>query len=88
MCQVILIPMMKTYEIRIFLKEDVLDPEARQVSENLEDKYGLELEDLKISKVFTIHCEEKFKNQLQDIAKNFLSNPVSQNFRIREVKEN
>ena len=73
------------YEICVSLKDDILDPEARAILHSLKQVGYQNIKNLKVKKVYEIETKDENSNleDIQNIAANHLSSPVSETFRIK-----
>lgn len=80
---------MKKILVTVYLKEEILDPSGRAVKNAL-TRYGISnVQDVRQGKQFAITLGDEITTliltQIEDVAKNLLSNPVIEDF-IIEVK--
>ena len=76
-----------TYEVVVQLKSEVLDPEGRAIQETL-DRLGFNaLKDVKVSKRYVLEIDSSANSDevVNNIAKEFLANPVSETYSIRKL---
>jgi phosphoribosylformylglycinamidine synthase len=77
-----------TYEIIVQLKKEVLDPEGRAIQETL-GRLGYQgLKGVTVSKRYVVEIDpgHKTPDQLaEEIAKEYLANPVSETFQLRKL---
>ena len=74
------------WEVRISYKPGVQDPEGESTLRGLRSLGFKMIEDVHTSKVFRIHGEYR-KNEVEEMCKRLLANPVSQDYSIVEVRE-
>lgn len=77
-----------TFEIIVELKKEVLDAQGRAIRESLKRLGHESLSDIKCSKRFVLELANTEKNpeqKAQEIAKEFLANPVSESFSVRKL---
>jgi phosphoribosylformylglycinamidine synthase subunit PurS len=76
------------FEVVVELKREVLDAEGRAIRESIR-RLGYEaLKDVKVSKRFLLSIDgerETAKKLAEKIAQEFLANPISENFSLREL---
>jgi phosphoribosylformylglycinamidine synthase subunit PurS len=79
---------MAKYNITVTLKKDILNPEARALQRSLNNMGFCDLDKIKISKNYTMelssNCQDPL-NTIEQIASQYLSNPVSEKFTIDEI---
>lgn len=73
-----------TYEVIVELKKEVLDAEGRAIKESLNRLGYQALSGVKVSKRFVIELEAD-EAKANEIANEFLANPVSENYTIRKL---
>lgn len=76
-----------TYEVVVQLKSEVLDPEGRAIQETL-DRLGFNaLKNVKVSKRYVLEIDSSANSDevVNNIAKEFLANPVSETYSIRKL---
>lgn len=80
----------RQFEVCVYLKEGLLDPQGRAVREAMKE-LGLAVEDVRVGRAVRITMEDTPENRekLQELAENFLANPVIETFELRplETKE-
>ena len=80
------------YEVIVELKKEVLDTEGQTISNTLKRLGFDELEDIKVSKRFVLTFKDNTQKPINDIiatiSKQYLSNPISENYIIHEITEN
>lgn len=79
------------YEVVVELKKEVLDPQGRAIKETLQRVGVKGVEDVKISKRFVLSIDaakssEGAENTIEHIAREYLANPVSETFSIKQIK--
>ncbi len=76
-----------TYEVRIFLKDGLLDPAAVTIERALKRLQFSEVDKLRTGKVFLIETPANTpKARVEEMCAKLLANPVMERFEIREVK--
>lgn len=77
------------FEIIVRLKPEVLDPEARAIQESLNSKYPDSISHVSMSRRFEVEVnttkESDGSKLAQEIAQNYLANPVSESFEVRAL---
>ena len=80
-----------TYEVLVELKKEVLDPEGRAITQTL-GRLGFNgLKDVKVTRRYLLDVDESDSSPLEagqmveKIAHEYLANPVSETFTIRQV---
>jgi phosphoribosylformylglycinamidine synthase PurS subunit len=76
------------FEVIVQLKKEVLDPEGRAIQESLGRLGFRALTDAKVSKRYVLSVDEpeaKAKTTIEQIAKEYLANPVSETYEIRKL---
>ena len=75
-----------TYEVRIFLKDGLLDPAAVTIERALKRLNFSEIGGLRTGKVFLIETDAKTsRERVEQMCAQLLANPVMERFEIREV---
>ena len=74
------------YEVVVGLKPEVLDPEGRAIQETLNRLGHGGVKSVAVTKRFVLELESGGQELVQQVAKDFLANPVSETFTIRELK--
>ena len=75
-----------TYEVRIFLKDGLLDPSAVTIERALKRLSFSEVNSLRTGKVFLIEVANGTKrDKIEEMCAKLLANPVMERFEIREV---
>ncbi len=71
----------RRFEVCIFLKEGLLDPQGRAVREALKE-LGLPVEEVRVGRAVRIFMEDTPENRakLRELSGNFLANPVIETF--------
>ncbi len=71
----------RRFEICIYLKDGLLDPQGRAVREALKD-LGLPVEDVRVGRAVRVFMEDTPENRekLEELAGSFLANPVIETF--------
>lgn len=79
----------RLFEVCIYLKDGLLDPQGRAVQEAMKE-LGLSVEDVRVGRAVRILMEDTPENRekLRELSQNFLANPVIETFRIRTGEEN
>jgi phosphoribosylformylglycinamidine synthase len=73
------------YEVRISYKPGVQDPEGESTLEGLRTLGFEKVEEVRSAKVYIIKGDYS-KEQVEEMCKRLLANPVSQDYQIRELK--
>jgi phosphoribosylformylglycinamidine synthase len=73
------------YEVRISYKPGVQDPEGESTLEGLRTLGFEKVEEVHSAKVYIIKGDYS-KEQVEEMCKRLLANPVSQDYQIRELK--
>ncbi len=79
-----------TYEIIVQLKKEVLDPEGRAIHETLGRLGFHALKGVTVAKRYLLDLEDaggKGGELAERIAREFLANPVSETFQVRQVQD-
>ncbi len=76
-----------TYEVRIFLKEGLLDPAAATIERALKRLEFAEVTGFRTGKVFIIEVPDQTPvDRVAEMCHKLLANPVMERFEINEVK--
>ena len=78
------------FEVIVQLKKEVLDPEGRAIQESLGRLGFRALTGAKVSKRYVLTIDEpaaKAAATIDQIAKEYLANPVSETYEIREISK-
>lgn len=77
---------MQHFEVTVQLKPEVLDPEGRAIRETL-DRVGVSgVEDVTVAKRYVLKLQsDNGKVLAEKIASEYLANPVSETFVVREL---
>ena len=78
------------FEVLVKLKDEVLDPEGRAISENLTSQGNQGVGSVEVSKRYVVSLnlnQDKAEDMIKMIAENYLANPVSQTFQIRKIEQ-
>jgi phosphoribosylformylglycinamidine synthase PurS subunit len=78
------------FEVLVKLKDEVLDPEGRAISENLTSQGIQGVGSVEVSKRYVVSLnlnQDKAEDMIKMIAENYLANPVSQTFQIRKIEQ-
>ncbi len=75
----------RAFEVVVFLKEGLLDPQGRAVREAL-NQLGLAADEVRVGRAIRVVMEDTPENRtrLEEIAREFLANPVIETARVRE----
>lgn len=76
------------YEVIVELKGEVLDPEGRAIKESLTRLGHGSVQDVKVSKRFVVDLtggEAQASRLADEIAREYLANPISQTYRVKKV---
>ncbi len=73
------------YEVIVQLKKEVLDPEGRAIQETLSRLGFSGLKQVTVSKRYVLEVAEGNDRAIEDIAREYLANPVSETFQIRKL---
>jgi len=78
----------RRFEVCIFLKEGLLDPQGRAVREALKE-LGLSVDDVRVGRAVRIFMEDTPENRekLRELAGSFLANPVIETFELHLREE-
>lgn len=78
----------RTFDVVVFLKEGLLDPQGRVVKETLK-QLGLDTQDVRVGRAVRVVMEDTPQNRsrLEEVSREFLANPVIETARIRDVEE-
>lgn len=77
------------FEVLVQLKKEVLDPEGRAIQESLGRLGFRALTTVKVSKRYVLTIDEPAAHAaatIDQIAKEYLANPVSETYEIRELR--
>ena len=78
------------YKVCVELKKEILNPEARAICETIQRKGFSNLSKLGISKNFHLEFDDKTEeplSKIKELAENYLSNPISENYTITKIEE-
>ncbi|MDK9700688.1 MAG: phosphoribosylformylglycinamidine synthase subunit PurS [bacterium] len=74
------------YEVRIFLKDGLLDPQATTIENALKRLQFSELNSVRLGRTFLLTVEPYTPlERIQEMCKQLLANPVMERYEIREV---
>lgn len=80
------------FEVVVHLHPDLLDPQGRALKQVLNQLGYKEVEDVRVGKSIKIilsgNSSDEIENRLKEIAKRVLSNPVIEDFSIRQLPSN
>lgn len=80
--------MSQRVEVKVSLKKEVLDPEARSALQLAQKEFGQELKKIKISKSFLLEFDgidpAQAREKAEAIARVLLCNPVSHEYEISQ----
>jgi len=74
------------YEVRISYKPGVQDPEGESTLEGLRALGFEKVEEVRSAKLYVIKSDYDLQ-QIEEMCKRLLANPISQDYEIREVKQ-
>ncbi|MCX7834767.1 MAG: phosphoribosylformylglycinamidine synthase subunit PurS [bacterium] len=75
------------YEVRVYLKSGLLDPQASVIESSLKRLGFEEIKQLKTQKVFLIQVEEETPiERIEEMCKQLLANPVMELYQIHKVE--
>ncbi len=76
------------YRIFVFFKEGILDPEAEAIKKTLQTVGFKNVKNLKKGSYFDVEIiGSDTKNEISNLSKDILSNPVIENFDIKKISE-
>ncbi len=78
---------MAKFEVNVFLKPEVLNPESRAILETIHRQGIPDLKDIKISKKYILEFESKTDASAlaQEIASTYLANSVAESFTVSKI---